>query len=188
MIRDLLQLLKAQPFPAVQDLVLNLLWIGVLKIRRLPVLTSGILGRKQRIANNLATLDGLSIAVAHIRDKLESENIVEEDLISARAATSCKCPHDIPVIIDVNVFADENETMDGEARLLGKNNIADSFGKGFAIGLHRSETLSVDLEGDPSGLTDERSESIGDGEAGILTKLADLSSSKCSNHSLLTIS
>lgn len=159
----------------------------MLEVCSLPVLSSGILSSKQRIANYLAALEGLCITVAHVRDKQETKNIIEEDLIGARATASCKGPHDILVIIDVNVVANENKTVDGEAGLLGKNNIAELLGKGFSIGLHSSEALSVDLEGDPGGLAHERSGSIGDGKTGILTELADLSSSKSSNHSLLEV-
>lgn len=188
MVYDLLQLLEAQPFPALQDLLLNVLGIGALKVCSLPVLTSGILCSKESIANNLAALEGIRITVAHVRDKLESLDIIEENLIGAGTTTSCKGPHDILFIIDVNVIADENETVDGKAGLLSKDNITDLFSKGFTIGLHSSQALSIDLESNPGGLADERSERIGDGEVGVLTELADLSSSKVSNHSLLAIS
>lgn len=180
-----LVVLESQLGPVGQNLLLERLRIRVLKVGRLPIPTRGILARKESIGDNLASPRRRTIAVRHVRDKWESEDVLEESLVHAWAAAGGKGPQDVLALIYVNVITHQNEAVDGVGSLFLKDDVANLLSELGWRGLHLAQSGRVDAQGHPGHLRLERGERVGDGKAVFLADFADLGGGERADEGML---
>lgn len=75
--------------------------------------------------------------------------------------------------------------MDCVAGFLAEDEVADSAGEVFGVGVQAAEGWCVDLQGYPGHLGLEGSEGVGDWEVGCLADSADLNGGKGANQCVL---
>lgn len=162
--RLLLASLEAHRFPVRQHLVFDLLGVTLLEARRFPVPARRILLGHQRIADHLAPPHGAVRTLSIVRNQREGPHIVKEGLVVLGTAAGAKGPHDILAIVDINVVAHEDEAVDGVARLVVEDQVADALAQRFAVRLQGAQRGGVDAQRYPGHLRLEGREGVGDGE------------------------
>ena len=119
--------LKTHRRPLAIHLVLQHFWVAGLEACRLPSSSGRIFIQQQRVTDNLSSLHRTVSTMSVVRNQRERARVWVKNFIIARPASSRKGPHDVLAIINVDVVANKDQSVDRVSYLIAKYNVPNLF-------------------------------------------------------------